>query len=265
MKTVILRGGLGNQLFGLAFADTIGHLSFQPVRLDLSAYHDDPHDRRFETAELAQDFRVSFWPDHSGIARRPGQFTRGRRHHERIREPLETTDIHGLRGMATDGLIFDGYWQDEAWFARPDFIRERTRAFLDARAPAAPIHDVVVHYRSYREERVPGRREGPSALYVSRALDQVAERLGRTRDMVLVSDNPALALGRLGKVGERLTVCGGSPASDMALMLSARCLVLANSSFSWWAGYCGDATFVTYPARLGHFHYPSPAKRFRLV
>jgi hypothetical protein len=265
MTSVIIRGGLGNQLFGLAFADSVAHLSGKPVSLDLASFDGDPHGRRFETGELARDYGLDLSPEPPRYPLRLDRVLRRFRPPDRVVEPSPPTDAEGLARFVRSGDAFEGYWQDEAWFARPDFVRARTRAFLDGGAALAPSHDVVIHYRGYREERVPGRREGPSALYVQRALTQIETRRGRTRDVVLVSDDLSLALERLGDVGDRVTGQIGSATTDMSLMLRARALVLSNSSFSWWAGYCGDATFVTYPKRLDHFHYPEPARRFRIV
>jgi hypothetical protein len=113
----------------------------------------------------------------------------------------------------------------------------------------ADAHDIVIHHRAYREETVPARRRGPSPDYVARATDLIERRHGRTRDIVVISD----------------ATPGADPFADIAVLLKARALILANSSFSWWAGYCGDATTVAYPARNGAFHYPAPAQRFVVV
>ena len=51
----------------------------------------------------------------------------------------------------------------------------------------------------------------------------------------------------------------------MALMLRARALILTNSTFSWWGGYCGHADRVLYPPRGALFHYAAPAARFEVI
>jgi len=223
MRTVRLRGGLGNQLFGLAFARSLRHPTGAPVRIDIGGFAGDRYGRDFMTAGLAADLG------------------------------LEVVSLPTLRALlsrlALPGRYFDGYWQNEAHFTDPDIVRVRFRAFLDARGGAAPAHDIVVHHRGYREEILPGRRTGPAPDYLARALDLIEARHGATTDIVHLSDDPP----------------GADPFADMATMLNARALVLANSSFSWWAGYCGDATLVTYPARGGAFHYPAPAARFVVI
>jgi hypothetical protein len=236
MRTVRLRGGLGNQLFGLAFAHSVRRLTDTPVALDVGGFARDRYRRAFVTGDLAAALDlevVSRGPIGAVLSRAPWP--------GHVREGPAPAD---LARFARHGRCFDGYWQDECYMAAPQTIRIRTRAFLDSRAAPPEAHDIVVHHRAYREEPIAARRRGPAADYVDRAIDLIAQRQGRTRDIVRISDD------------------GADPFVDMAVLLKARALILANSSFSWWAGYCGDATLVTYPARNGAFHYPAPARSF---
>jgi hypothetical protein len=241
MRTVRLRGGLGNQLFGVAFAHSVGHVTGDPVAIDVSGFGRDRYGRAFVTRNLAIDLglvieaRATLW----AVMRRaplPGQI-------------IEGSPPSDLAALALRGRRFDGYWQNEAYIAVPDTIRTRIRRFLDSMSAGANAHDIVIHHRSYHEETIPSRRRGPSPDYVARATDLIQGRHGETSDIVVISD----------------ATPGADPFADMAVLLKARALILANSSFSWWAGYCGDATTVTYPARGGAFHYPAPARRFVVV
>ncbi len=241
MRMVRLRGGLGNQLFGLAFAHSVKHLGGEPVAVDVSGFRRDRYRRAFVTADLAFDLglQVMSRPSLRGALRWlpfRGQVMEGR-------SPARLGDL------ARHGRHFDGYWQDEAYIAVADTIRVRTRRFLDSMSDGAKAHDIVIHHRSYREEAIPSRRRGPSPEYVARATDLIQEHHGGTSDIVVISDDTP----------------GADPLADMAVLLKARALILANSSFSWWAGYCGDAATVTYPKREGAFHYPTPARRFVVV
>jgi hypothetical protein len=243
MRMVRLRGGLGNQLFGLAFAHSVKHLGGEPVAADVSGFQHDRYGRVFVTGALAaqlglqQGSRPSL---RSALSRLsfPGQ----------VREGRAPTDLSSL---AIRGRYFDGYWQDEAYIAAPPIVRALARTFLDSMSADADAdaHDIVVHQRSYQEETISARRRGPAPDYVARATDLIEKRLGRTRDIVVISD----------------ATPGADPFADMAVLLKARALVLANSSFSWWAGYCGDAAVVAYPERGGAFHYPAPARAFEVV
>ena len=161
---------------------------------------------------------------------------------------------------------FDGYWQNEAFFADPDLIRRRVRDHIQTTEAGQAAHDIVVHYRTYGDEFRPERRRVPGVDYVRRALQTLAAGGARLSDIALVSDDPALARQQLGEVADRMIVhLDGSPLADLNLMLNARNLILTNSSFSWWGGYCTEADQVIYPFRDGMFHYPAPARRFRCL
>ena len=246
MRTIRLRGGLGNQLFGLAFAHSVAGLTGEPAAVDVGGYRRDRYGRTFQTEPLAAALGLAV------VSRRP-----------LLGRVAERTPPASLAAFARRGRSFDGYWQDERYIADPDAVRSLTRSFLLARAAAAPAHDIAIHHRGYGEEAVPSRRAGPPPGYWAAALDRLARRLGETSDVVVVTDDPAAARRDLGPLAHR--VVSGDPFDDMAILLAARALVLANSSFSWWAGYCGDADLVTYPRRGAAFHYPRPSVRFVVI
>ena len=266
MKTVIIRGGLGNQLFGLAFADTVAQVSGRPVRLDLSSYNHDPHGRVFETADLAAEYGL----DMSAEIPPPRPRLMQRLFSKppvriRIVEPRPPFDEGTIDTIVRTGDVFDGYWQNARWFDRPDVVRERTRVFLERLGDGALRHDVVIHHRIYHEERLPGRMRGPGPQYFENALRQLEQWYGPLHDIAAISNRRGIREEAYGAFDDRVTRYVGSPASDMALMLNARYLVLTNSSFSWWGGYCGDAERVIYPSRGKYFHYPIPSRRFHII
>lgn len=183
-----------------------------------------------------------------------------------IREGAAPADPEALEAMARRGAYFDGYWQNEAYIAGPEAVRASVRQFLEARGGPAARHQVVIHYRTYEDEIRPERRGTPDAGYVQRAIEAIEASGGGIDDIALVSDHPGVAMERLGAVAHRVTPVGGTDAfGDMAVLLRARALILGNSSFSWWAGFCGDAATVIYPRRGGLYHYPAPADRFTVI
>ena len=179
-----------------------------------------------------------------------------------VSEGFAPADLVALAALVASGGYFNGYWQHEGYIDDPEgFIAQVREAVFRRAAPTARC-DLAIHYRTYKEEIRPGAQGAPGGDYVRAALAHIAATLGEAANVHLVSDDPALALERLGDVGCDVTVAGGAdPWSDMALLLSARALVLTNSSFSWWGGFCGEAEAILYPRRQGYFHYPIPAAR----
>ena len=263
MRTVKIQGGLGNQLFGLAFARSIRVLTGDLVALDLASYGADRYGRGFVLRALAQSLGGMT------LSRRPVLASRAADRLGRL-IPLagfigETSpppgDPAALTRLARRDAYFSGYWQDEAYIAEADALQAAVRAEVFHHTAETPTCDAVIHYRTYKDEARPDRQGVPGTGYFRQCIDILG-----ARDVVLVSDDPALALDRIGDIGARITVHAGQSAwHDMALLLKARRLILTNSSFSWWGGYAGDAERIYYPGRDRLFHYPHPAARFTLV
>ena len=171
-----------------------------------------------------------------------------------------------LAALVARGRYFNGYWQNEAFIADPEVFAARTREAVLRRAKPPARRDVIIHYRTYKEEIRPHARRTPGAAYIRHALARIEEALGRPAQASLVSDDPALALNILGDVGRVVAAeASGGPWVDMALLMNAKALVLTNSSFSWWGGFCGAAEVIVYPRADGYFHYPILAARFACV
>ncbi|HZL00559.1 MAG TPA: hypothetical protein VFC47_11735 [Caulobacteraceae bacterium] len=266
MKIVAVQGGLGNQLFCLGFAHSLLALSGDEVALDVGGYPRDRYGHAFLLGELAATMGMSI-----STRRRAGRrlFAAAARRLPvpgHVAEGAPPTDAAALARMSRRGVYFSGYWQDEHYIIQPEAVRREVRAFLDRRAGVARQHDLLIHYRTYKDELRVSRRGEPGPGFVQRALEAIEDRRGPVADIVLISDDPALAIERLGDLRRRITSVGaGDAAADMGLMLHARSLILGNSSFSWWGGYCGDADTVIYPTRGGLYHYPTPASRFICV
>jgi hypothetical protein len=264
VKTIKMQGGLGNQLFCLAFARSAARLSGGPVVLDLAPFAADRHGRRFDLAALARRLGLSQFTRRPLLSARPTTAVfRLLPIPGYVSEGAPPADEAGLAALVARGGYFNGYWQDERYIADPRGMAAATRAFVLERAPPVPTAGVVLHYRTYKEERRARNRLTPDAAYVRAALAEIEARGAPTTDIRLVSDDPALALQRLGDLGRPITVAADAgPWADLALMMKARALILSNSSFSWWGGFCGDAETVIYPRPGGYVHYPAPAARF---
>lgn len=267
MRTVKIQGGLGNQLFGLAFAHSIASVTGERVGLDLASYGADRYGRSFDLRDMAERLDA-FAPAHapwrasraaSWLARRlpvPGMAPEGAAPPSRA----------ALEAFARRPAYFDGYWQNEAFIAEPAAFATAVRAEIARRGRPADGADVVIHFRTYREEVRADRGATPAPDYFRRCLAELVSRGARVGAVRLISDDPALAMLRIGDIGAPVApLTGGSPWDDMATLMAAPRLILTNSSFSWWGGYCGVAQTVFYPRREGLFHYPAPAARFEVM
>ena len=268
MRTVKIQGGLGNQLFGLAFARSLRLATGDPVALDVASYRWDKYGRRFMIGEMAE--RIGGLP----VVERPLLGNRLTSAAMRLApfdarvftsETLPPPDGFDMALYARRRGYFDGYWQDEAYILDGETWPALFGDFVRARTEEDTVGEVVIHYRTYKEENHPVFSRAPGRDYFLAAIAAVEAESGPVQGIVLVSDDTDLALERIGDLGRPIVARGrGGWADDMALMLNARALILTNSSFSWWAGYCGRAGVVAYPSRGRLFHYPIPARRFIL-
>ena len=265
MKTVKMQGGLGNQLFCLGFAHTVAGLTGEAVALDLAAFAADRYGHGFDLRPLAERLGMQ-------LTRRPLLSSR------LVTAVMRRSPVSGyvsdrapppadparLAALVRAGRYFNGYWQHEAWLDT-DF-RNVARDFLLHQAGPGPTLGVVIHCRTYKEEVRPERRAIPGSNWFGRCLDRLDTEGVDTRDIALISDDPALALAHIGNIGRSIhSVAGGTAWVDMGLLLRARSLILTNSSFSWWGGWCGEAATVLFPTTRTLFHYPAPASRFTVV
>jgi hypothetical protein len=264
MKTVRLRGGLGNQLFTLAFAHTVARLTGERVGLDVASFGADAYGREFILAPLASDLGGF------DVVRKPAFNLRPVRLLGRLipnrsyrAEGAAPADLAGLKALVSRAAYFDGYWQHEVYIADPEAFRAAARRLIAGQASPQLERPVVIHYRTYKEERRPEAQTVPGPDFFRGALARIQASAGEVAEIALVSDDPGLALERLGDIGAPVRpVTGTGLWDDMALLMGARNLILSNSSFSWWGGFCSEADQIFYPQRRGMIHYPWPARRF---
>ena len=273
MKTIKMQGGIGNQLFCLALAHSAARLGGAPVAVDLAAFESDRYGHAFALEDLALALGDIRLVRHGWLGARPTTVL--------MRTPLlrrvatlagyvsegePPSDDAALAALIARGRYFNGYWQNEAYVAEREYFVARAREAVFRRAAPAGGRDVVIHYRTYKEEVRARARRTPGATYVRAALERIEAALGPAGAVWLVSDDPALARRTLGDLGREIKLAtDGGPWDDLAVLMKARALVLTNSSFSWWGGFCGDAEVVVYPPAGGFFHYPAPAARFACV
>ncbi len=266
MRVVRVQGGLGNQLFCLAFADSIARLVGGPVGLDLTSYGHDFYGRIFETKDLfARRGDFVFTPRRLLGSRPIRVISRFLPVPGIIREKKTPLDREGLKQLVARQGYFDGYWQNEDYIFEPEAFSHSVRALVMSKSTPVPEADLVIHFRTYKEERRADARGTPGRDYFRRALEFLSVGGDPPRRALLLSDTPELARERIGDIGVELVVPDGGMWGDMALLMAARRLILTNSSFSWWGGFCNPHAQITYPERGECYHYPFPAARFKII
>lgn len=267
MLTVALQGGLGNQLFQWAFGQGLAARGL-PVQYDVGLFDLDPG-RRYMLDKLGLSLPLS---RHGGI----GQTI----HEGTLRyQP----DIWERAARAKDAVL-RGYWQSERYFADiacqiRDPLRLEDGWSQESIGVAMDIakhgeRACAVHVRRSDNLRpagiaVHGLLSSPDCRYYPRAMALVASKVPGVHFYVF-SDEPDWCREHM--AGPGVTIVGhnrpsftvdaghdlhwqdgGREVEDLYLMSLCRHAIIANSSFSWWGAWLGDANpagrVVCAPAR----------------
>jgi hypothetical protein len=141
------------------------------------------------------------------------------------------------------------------WFRLPPSAQAQLRRIVEA-WPRPPERMAAVHVRrgDYLEHRAGiGSRASGWALplsYYRDALDRLPEGDG----LAVFSDDPGWAAEQF-KPWRPWVSCGHSAVVDMMAMAACRTVVMANSSFSWWAAWLNSMPHKTVLAPEFHLGF----------
>ena len=146
-----------------------------------------------------------------------------------------------------------GYWQSERYFIdiadriRADFALRQSLAGANARLLelARSAGSVGLHVRrgDFASLNDAAQVHGLCSIdYYRRAIDLVRKCCPECHFLVF-SDDPQWARAELPLDASAVFVTGNEqqPEQDLALMSACKHHIIANSSFSWWAGWLGDS------------------------
>ena len=252
MIVVRVDGGLGNQMFQAAFGLQLANQHQTELVLDLSTYADKPaHGYMLDRFDLGarslrpeelpylprryQGTPVSAWPDWLVSSRL-----------KRIREKPFGFSEHYLRSPDNSYLV--GYWQSERFFSDVQTeVRQQFR-LRDGLSDAGR--------RLWEQLIAPGSmalhiRRGDyltnpqaSAIYRNLSLDyyrravlaRLTERTGV--EVTIFSNDIAWCQEQLNlPCPTRFVTDSAGPHEELVAMSAAEAIVIANSTFSWWAAW----------------------------
>ena len=225
-------GQLGNQMFDYAIAKVLAHrtgLSYRPPAGFLTK---SGAPLRWTGEPLFQ------------MVPSPGRSpTNGR--------PINRACGHWLNledfDHATKIRLRSGYYQHYAIY-RPykELIRQE---WLRLRVPFVETDPEVVYCHVRRMDYAPPR--DPRATGLSTTLEEIRRCLQYfpdARRLVVTTDDPRDPWHQeLNKLGIPWSMHGGTWDQDLLLLLSAHNLLISQSTYSWWAGFLGQATRIVCP------------------
>lgn len=266
--TIPLMGGLGNQLFEWALGQAFAHRGNE-VQYDTALFDGDPG-RRYMLDQLGLDLKLSHHGGSGQIIQegsmryKPGLL-------DMFSPSFVRTDVDGKQISLKDDATLIGYWQCEKYFAElDDCIRdmlddpEATEQTHDVAATILDIeeHSCFVHVRRTDNLRpagitVHGLLCHEGYQYYERSMNWMRDRVPGVHFFVFSDDAEWC---RKNFVAPDITVvhhnapsftvdaghdihwkAGGREVEDLWLMSLCRHAIIANSSFSWWGAWLGDA------------------------
>lgn len=259
MVIVRLTGGLGNQMFQYASARALADRLGAELLLDTRAfvrtlalraytrraYALSPFRLRARVASPADLKNWSAWVVEIGMRLRLARPLFRRWHFESA-----ITYDPSVRTLQQPVCLV-GYWQSERYFSDS---ADRIRADFTLRQPLAGANASLLELARSNDSVGLHVRRGDfvsldhaaqmhglcSIDYYRRAIDLVRNSRPQCR-FIVFSDDPEWARAELPLDPSSVFVTGNgpSPEQDLALMSACKHHILANSSFSWWAGWLG--------------------------
>lgn len=281
--TMVLCGGLGNQMFQYAMGRALSIRNGVPLILDLKGF------------ELDKFYKRSFELDHFNIpadihkVKRLGRFhvirlmnrlpklTRLAPHLVRSRLITERSreyDKNVATLLLSRNVFVTGYWQDERYFSdiagiiKDEFTLSRgfseanrlVAARIEGAEDAVAVHVRRLHRVATQADVTPKADAEENGLavgisYYTAGLRKIATRVRKPTYFVF-SDYPQWARESLAFDGNVtfLENDRGQDYEDIALMSLCRHHVIANSSFSWWGAWLARAEdkIVVAPRNVKH-------------
>jgi len=263
---VRLSGGLGNQMFGYAAARRLALANGADLVID--PWSGFVRDAVYRRQYALRPFRISARMATQQEMLRP--FERTRRALLKRREagkPFGSRRYIAQQGEAfeprlltrkLDGTVFiEGVWPSESYFAdvapqiRSDFERmsKPSQRDIELVEQMKSVESVSIHVRFFKADMA-DTASNLGAAYYAEAISEMRGRMASPH-FFLFSDRPSEAAEELGLAREDCTVVDhhqGDEAAhnDMWLMSQCAHAIIANSTFSWWGAWLGDAR----PARL---------------
>lgn len=252
-----MRGGLGNQLFILAYAYALAEQGGKETEivLDIREY-ETFRIRNYELTGLIRDPRVRLYSESDR-----SRFYDLSRECFHISQRLIRRETGSIRALAGLGLYYGrrnadfcslkkrnrnyiyGYFQDErtARELKKRLGKEFVLPECEAFAGEGDCRRIAVSIRCGQDYRDQGWPICP-AEYYRNGIKYILEKKypGQKTEILVFSDEPE-QIRKMNLADHVTYVEGLSPTEQLSLMSRCDDFVIANSSFSWWGAYLGAA------------------------
>lgn len=228
MISVHIKGGLGNQMFQFAFAQAAAHLlSTSFVLRANSKFKLDEYFVLAGFSKTKNKFKESFF------------LPKKRLHCADLITP--SAFIKRL----SNNTHYTGYFQSEIYFSNvANVVKECFKIKPDKQIESSILnqYDAIVHCRGgdYKNFTIPTAPNSPCLLpksYYEQAFREL--NINTQMNVCVVTDDRNYAKGVLPE-SRNFTIHSGNEIEAFQLMTHHPKVIIANSSFSWWAAYLNN-------------------------
>ena len=268
-KVVIVRlqGGLANQMFQYAAGRALASRRGTELLFDPSVYETDGQ-RQYRLDSWNVQGRLAAPAEVTRVAGgRPRSLRKGLSRLWQLRLPPHRRSIYQEPGFSYDPrfwqvpqrVLLVGFFQTERYF---EGVQEQIRQEFTLRQPPSqrfqswagqiasrPCAAVHIRRGDYIQDPYIANKHGHCDFdYYARAVQLLGERCATQLHFFLFSDDPGWVEREMDFPYPHSLVESapdGLEAEDLLLMSRCQHLIIANSSFSWWAAWLGG-----YPSRI---------------
>jgi hypothetical protein len=232
---VKVSGGIGNQLFQVAFGITAGRYLNARVEIDDSSFENYAYHSDLEIQKLELGLKITRYsfesPDNTVLFIKERAF-QGLADLKNIPDTFKT-------------IVIDGYWQGEYFFST-DVANLLYRA-LEGKIVRNP-KDFQMANESFREGlALHVRRRDYAHMgrvaeeYYLAAVDYLKRRYN-LKSVTLFSDEPNYSKYFLekGGISNLIVISTGNDWLDLYMMSRFKYVVMSNSTYSWWGAYFAE-------------------------
>jgi len=247
---VKLAGGIGNQLFQLAFMNYIGSYYTSKVYYDLSSYNTDSYSRKCIVEQLYTNVEINNF----------NEFKENIFELFEINYPVSYI-LNNLNIFSNyDHITIDGYWQDNR-IVNESFVNYIKNSILNILDKNEKIlydyllksNSVAVHIRrhDYKHHGI------VSENYYIEIINYLLNKYPGFKFYVF-SDEPNYSYYFLSKKNIPFTlVNNNNDLFDLLLISACKIHIIANSTYSWWGAKMSRNNKVFFPAPWSLIHKES--------
>lgn len=248
---VVMDAGLGNEMFQYALGRALSVRLARPLVLDISLLFQYPGGEFDLPCFRLGEQRIQELSYPAWIARTKALRFLGSCGIELVHFVEESTLLFSSEVLEINApCILRGFWQSERYFAsietqlRDEFtmVREQDSRSAACQAQILNVHSIGLHVRRTDYLPAPGQEDYHGTCpkeYYDAALKLILSRLGGGAELFVFSDDIEWTRENIRYDIPTVYVDWNRERNyeDLRLMSQCRALVMANSTFSWWAGW----------------------------